>query len=81
MPQEHRLILKHADAPGYSNDLECYLRHGGYETLKKALALSPTDLPDGRKPQERGLSSASRPFSLRPPCWREAVRAPMSSTT
>src|SRR6266545_3925863 len=55
MPQEHRLILKHADAPGYSNDLECYLRHGGYEVLKKALALPPRDLPDGRilSPQEQ----------------------------
>jgi NADH-quinone oxidoreductase subunit F len=55
MPSEHRLILKHADAPGYSNDLECYLRHGGYEVLKKALALQPKDLSDGRKlsPQEQ----------------------------
>ncbi|MFM1768167.1 MAG: NADH-quinone oxidoreductase subunit [Verrucomicrobiota bacterium] len=55
MPSEHRLILKHADAPGYSNDLECYLRHGGYESLKKALALAPKDLPDGKKasPQEQ----------------------------
>ncbi len=55
MPQEHRLILKHADAPGYSNTLECYLRHGGYESLKKALELAPRDLPDGKKmsPQEQ----------------------------
>jgi len=55
MPQEHRLILKQADAPGYSNDLECYLCHGGYEVLKKALALPPKDLPDGRKvsPQDQ----------------------------
>jgi NADH-quinone oxidoreductase subunit F len=29
------------DVPGYTPDLECYLRHGGYETLKKALALTP----------------------------------------
>jgi NADH-quinone oxidoreductase subunit F len=48
MPQEHRLILQHADAPGYTPDLECYLRHGGYDTLKKALALPPKTLPDGR---------------------------------
>ncbi len=55
MPQEYRLILKNVDRPGYSPDLECYLRHGGYETLKKALALPPKDLPDGRKisPQEQ----------------------------
>ena len=38
MPQEYRLILKHADAPGYANDLECYLRHGGYETLRFRVA-------------------------------------------
>ena len=49
MPSEYRLVLKHADTPGYTPDLECYLRHGGYETLRKALALPPKDLPDGKK--------------------------------
>jgi NADH-quinone oxidoreductase subunit F len=55
MPQEYRLILKNADQPGYSNDMECYLRHSGYEALKKVLALPPRDLPDGKKmsPQEQ----------------------------
>src|SRR4051794_7980040 len=48
MPQEYRLILKHADEPGYTPDIECYLRHGGYEALKKALALTPKTLPDGK---------------------------------
>ncbi len=48
MPQEYRLILKHADAPGYTPDIECYLRHGGYEALKKALSLPARTLPDGR---------------------------------
>jgi len=46
--KEHRLILKHADEPGYTPDLECYLRHGGYEALKKALNLPPKTLPDGK---------------------------------
>jgi len=49
MAQEYRLILKYADAPGYSNDLECYLRHGGYDILKKALALPAKTLADGKK--------------------------------
>src|SRR5882762_7916159 len=49
MAQEFKLILKHADEPGYTPDIECYLRHGGYEALKKALALTPLDLPDGKK--------------------------------
>ena len=39
MPKEYRLILKHADEPRYSNDLGCYLKHGGYKALKKALKL------------------------------------------
>ena len=49
MPQEFKLILKHADQPGYTPDIECYLRHGGYDALKKALAIQPKDLPDGKK--------------------------------
>ncbi len=55
MPQEYRLILKNVDAPGYTPDLECYVRHGGYEALKKALTLAPKDLPDSKKmsPQEQ----------------------------
>jgi NADH-quinone oxidoreductase subunit F len=55
MPSEHRLILKHIDQPGYTPDLDCYLRHGGYEVLKKALALPPKTLPDGKtmSPQEQ----------------------------
>jgi NADH-quinone oxidoreductase subunit F len=55
MPQEFRLILKYADQPGYTPDMDCYRRHGGYEALQKALALPPKDLPDGKKlsPQEQ----------------------------
>jgi NADH-quinone oxidoreductase subunit F len=49
MPQEFRLILKNADTPGYTTDIGCYQRHGGYEALKKALATAPRDLPDGKK--------------------------------
>ncbi|MBA4146739.1 MAG: NADH-quinone oxidoreductase subunit NuoF [Verrucomicrobia bacterium] len=49
MPEQYRLILKNIDQPGYTPDLECYLRHGGYESLKKAIALQPKDLPDGKK--------------------------------
>jgi NADH-quinone oxidoreductase subunit F len=48
MPQEYRLILKNIDQPGYTPDLECYLRHGGYQDLKKALATPPKSLPDGK---------------------------------
>ena len=39
MPEEYRLILKYADAPGYGNDIACYVKHGGYKTLKKVLSM------------------------------------------
>ena len=48
MPQEHRLILKHVDQPGYTPDLDSYLRHGGYDVLRKALSLPPKTTADGR---------------------------------
>src|SRR5258708_4606115 len=48
MPQQFRLILKNIDAPGFSNDLESYARHGGYGSLKKPLAMGPMVSPGGR---------------------------------
>ncbi len=48
MPQEFRQILKFADQPGYTTDIDCYLRNGGYETLKKALALTPKANAQGK---------------------------------
>src|SRR5579862_8476532 len=49
MPAENRLILKYADQPGYTPDIDCYLRNGGYEALKKGLTLPVKTLPDGRQ--------------------------------
>ncbi|MCC6234648.1 MAG: NADH-quinone oxidoreductase subunit F, partial [Verrucomicrobiales bacterium] len=49
MPQEYRLILKNADAPGYTQDIDCYMRHGGYQTLQRCLSLPVRELPDGKK--------------------------------
>ena len=47
MPEEHRIILKHADALGYSNDIGCYERHGGYKMLRKALKRKAKKDADG----------------------------------
>ena len=49
MPAENRLILKYADQPDYTPDLDCYLRNGGYEALKKVLAIQLKSLPDGKQ--------------------------------
>jgi NADH-quinone oxidoreductase subunit F len=55
MPTEHRLILKHLDTPGYTPDVESYLRHGGYAALKQTLGLKPKPLAEGKvqSPQEQ----------------------------
>jgi NADH-quinone oxidoreductase subunit F len=44
MPEQRRIIFQHVDEPGYSNDLACYLRCGGYETLRQAVRRKPEDL-------------------------------------
>ena len=49
MAEQFKLVLKHADSPGYTPDLDCYLRHGGYAGLRKALAAPPREMPDGKK--------------------------------
>ncbi len=42
--EEQRLIFKYLDEPGYSNDIDCYIKHGGYEQLKKAVKMKPEDI-------------------------------------
>ncbi|MFI5355695.1 MAG: NADH-quinone oxidoreductase subunit NuoF [Opitutales bacterium] len=41
---ETRILLKYADEPGYTPDLDCYVRHGGYEQLRRALTLKPEEI-------------------------------------
>src|SRR3954464_14505792 len=55
MAQQFRLIFKNIDAPGYTPDMECYVKHGGYESLRKALAIAPKTLAEGKSmsPQEQ----------------------------
>jgi hypothetical protein len=65
MAQEYKLILKYADEPGYTPDIECYLRHGGYEDFEEGLAIPPKDLPDGKKAFAAGTDSRGRQ-NLRP---------------
>ncbi len=41
MAKELRLIFKHIDAEGYTNDIDCYMRNGGYSILTKAFGMKP----------------------------------------
>ena len=43
-PSQRRLIFAHIDEPGYTNDIACYQKHGGYEVLKKAVLRKPEEL-------------------------------------
>lgn len=45
-PAQRRIIFQHIDEPGYSNDLACYVRNGGYEVLKKSVTRPPAELID-----------------------------------
>ena len=42
--QETRLIFKHIDEDGYTNDIDCYVKNGGYDQLKKAVTMQPEDI-------------------------------------
>ena len=55
MATQRKLILQHIDQPGYTPDIECYLRHGGYQTWQRVLSLQPKSTPDGKvfTPQEQ----------------------------
>ena len=49
MPQEHKLLLKYADAPDYSKDIECYERHGGYQALRQSLDMKASTGAEGNE--------------------------------
>jgi NADH-quinone oxidoreductase subunit F len=55
MGQEYRLLTKNLVKPDYTPDIECYLKHSGYESLKKALSIKPSRTADGKvvSPQEQ----------------------------
>ncbi len=40
-PRENRIVFKNIDRPGWTIDIDCYLRDGGYQELKKALRMKP----------------------------------------
>jgi NADH-quinone oxidoreductase subunit F len=58
-PAQRRLIFEHIDAEGYSLDIDCYVKHGGYEQLKKALTMAPADIvAEVKASQLRGRGGA-----------------------
>jgi NADH-quinone oxidoreductase subunit F len=64
--REHRLLLAHTGQPGYTTDIACYLHHGGYAALKKALALAPAQIAAEAKASGlRGRGGAGFPAGVK----------------
>jgi NADH-quinone oxidoreductase subunit F len=65
-PRETRLVFKNIDSSDWTNDIGCYLKNGGYEDLKKALALKPADIVNEVKTSGlRGRGGAGFPCGVK----------------
>jgi NADH-quinone oxidoreductase subunit F len=65
-PLEHRLIFKNIGRSDYTPDIDCYLRHGGYEQLKKAIGMSRTEIVNEVKTSGlRGRGGAGFPCGVK----------------
>jgi NADH-quinone oxidoreductase subunit F len=43
-PRERRIVFKNIDREGWTPDIDCYLKDGGYEELKKAFKMQPQEI-------------------------------------
>jgi len=61
-PRERRIIFENLSKPGYDPSLKTFLKHGGYESLKKALGMKPVEIVDAVKASNlRGRGGAGFP--------------------
>ncbi|ACB73771.1 NADH-quinone oxidoreductase subunit NuoF [Opitutus terrae] len=66
VPEQRRIIFRHIDEPGYTNDIACYLRNGGYEVMKRAFTRPPQELIDEvKKSGLRGRGGAGFPCGVK----------------
>jgi NADH-quinone oxidoreductase subunit F len=65
-PREKRLVFKNIDREGWTNDIECYIKDGGYQELKKALKMKPEAIVDEVKQSGlRGRGGAGFPCGVK----------------
>ncbi len=65
-PLERRLIFKNIGRENWTTDIDCYLRDGGYEQLKKAITMSRTAIVNEVKTSGlRGRGGAGFPCGVK----------------
>ncbi|MBJ7326124.1 MAG: NADH-quinone oxidoreductase subunit NuoF [Chthoniobacterales bacterium] len=65
-PSERRLILRNVGREDYEPSIACYLRHGGYDSLKKAMAMKPEEITAEVKASNlRGRGGAGFPTGVK----------------
>lgn len=64
--REHRLIFRNVDRAGYDPSIDCYLKDGGYEQLKKALTMEKSAIINEVKASGlRGRGGAGFPTGVK----------------
>ena len=65
-PKERRIVFKNAWTQGYTPDIDCYIKNGGYTELKKALGMKPEEIIDEvKKANLRGRGGAGFPCGVK----------------
>jgi NADH-quinone oxidoreductase subunit F len=59
---ERRILLAKIDQPGYTPDIECYIKNDGYSMLRKAIGMKPEEIVNEVKASQlRGRGGAGFP--------------------
>ena len=65
-PKERRIVFQNAWTQGYTPDIDCYIKYGGYAELKKALGMKPEEIIDEvKKANLRGRGGAGFPCGVK----------------
>lgn len=66
MPTQHRIITKNISDPEFTSDIACYERHGGYQSLRKAVGMKPEEVcAEVEKSGLRGRGGAGFPAGMK----------------